>query len=70
MGLVLFVANEGYLEDVDVKKVLDFEAALLSYARAEFADLLAKVNEKGDWNGDLEGQYKALVEKFKSTQTW
>ena len=70
MGLVLYVANEGYLEDIELNKVLDFEAALLSYANSEFADLMAKVNEKGDWNGDLEGQFKALVEKFKSTQTW
>jgi len=31
---------------------------------------MAKVNEKGDWNGDIEGEFKALVEKFKSTQTW
>ncbi|MCG8672341.1 MAG: F0F1 ATP synthase subunit alpha [Pseudomonadales bacterium] len=70
MGLVLYVANEGYLEDIELNKVLDFESALLAYANAEFADLMAKVNEKGDWNGDIEGEYKQLIEKFKSTQTW
>ncbi|HEX4939331.1 MAG TPA: F0F1 ATP synthase subunit alpha, partial [Candidatus Kapabacteria bacterium] len=70
MGLVLYVANEGYLADVEIKKVLDFEAALLSYANSEYATLLAKVNEKGDWSNEIEAQYKALVEKFKSTQTW
>ncbi len=70
MGLVLFVANEGFLEDIELNKVLDFEAALLSYANSENADLMAKVNEKGDWNDEIEGQFKALVEKFKSTQTW
>ena len=30
MGVVLFAANEGYLEDVETEKVLYFEAALLS----------------------------------------
>lgn len=70
MGLVLYVANEGYLADIEIKKVLDFEASLLSYANAEYADLLAKVNEKGDWSNEIEAQYKALVEKFKATQTW
>ncbi len=70
MGLVLFVANEGYLEDVELNKVLDFEASLLSYANSEHTALMDKVNESGDWNGDIEGQYKELVEKFKSTQTW
>jgi F-type H+-transporting ATPase subunit alpha len=70
MGLVLYVANEGYLEDIELNKVLDFEAALLAYAKAEHSALMAKVNEAGDWNGEIEGQYKELVEKFKSTQTW
>ncbi|MGB3623449.1 F0F1 ATP synthase subunit alpha [Ketobacter sp. MCCC 1A13808] len=70
MGLVLFVANEGYLEGIEINKILDFEAALLSYANSEASALMAKVNEKGDWNGDIEGEFKALVEKFKSTQTW
>ena len=70
MGLVLYVANEGYLEDIEVPKILDFEAALLSYANSEYAELMAKVNQKGDWNGDIESEFKALVEKFKSTQTW
>jgi len=70
MGLILFVANEGYLEDIEVPKILDFEAALLSYANSEASALIAKVNEKGDWNSDIESEYKALVEKFKSTQTW
>jgi len=70
MALVLFAANEGYLEDVEVKKILDFESALLSYATSEAPDLLQTINETGDWNSDLEGQVKALVDKFKSTQTW
>jgi F-type H+-transporting ATPase subunit alpha len=70
MGLVLFVANEGYLEGIEINKILDFEAALLAYANSEASGLMAKVNEKGDWNSDIEGEYKTLVEKFKSTQTW
>ncbi len=70
MALVLFCANEGYLQDVEVNKVLDFESALLSYADSEGADLLKTINETGDWNDELKGKMKDLVEKFKSTQTW
>jgi len=70
MALVLFAANEGYLEDVEVKKILDFESALLSYAASEAPELLQTINDSGDWNSDLESQVKALVDKFKSTQTW
>ena len=70
MGLVLFAANEGHLKDVELNKVNDFEASLLSYANSEHAALLAKVNEAGDYNDEIAAQYKAVIEKFKSTQTW
>lgn len=70
MGLVLFCANEGYLKDIPVNKILDFEAALLSFASSEYADMLKTINVNGDWNSELEGKFKELVTKFKATQTW
>jgi len=70
MALMLYCANEGHLEDVEVNKVLDFEASLLSFAKNEYADLMKSVNASGDWNSDLEGQFKQLVEAFKESQTW
>jgi F-type H+-transporting ATPase subunit alpha len=70
MGVTLYAANEGFLKDVELNKVLDFESALLSYMNSEHADLLAQVNENGDWNEEIEGKYKAAIEQFKSTQTW
>ena len=41
MGLLLYAANEGYLNDVEVNKIGDFESALLSYMHAENSDLMA-----------------------------
>ena len=70
MGVVIYAANNGYLKDVALNKVLDFEASLLSYMNSEEAALMASINEKGDWNDDLESKFKAALDKFKSTQTW
>ncbi|MBB3048697.1 F-type H+-transporting ATPase subunit alpha [Litorivivens lipolytica] len=70
MGLVLYCANEGHLKDIEVNKVLDFEASLLSYANSEYADTMKQINDTGNWNDELEAKFKELVEKFKSTQTW
>jgi F-type H+-transporting ATPase subunit alpha len=70
MGLVLFAANEGFLKDVELEKIVAFEKSLLSYANSEHAALLASINEKGDFNDDIAAQLKATIEKFKSTQTW
>jgi F-type H+/Na+-transporting ATPase subunit alpha len=70
MGVVIYAANNGYLKDVALNKVLDFEASLLSYMNSEESALMATINEKGDWNDDLESKFKAALDKFKSTQTW
>ena len=70
MGVVLYAANEGYLKPVEVSKVGDFEKALLAYMHAEHGDLMKQVNEKGDWNGDIEASFKAALDKFVATQSW
>ncbi len=70
MGLSIFAATEGFLDDVEVNKIGDFEAALISYANSEFADLMAQINVKGDYSKDIAAGLKELVEKFKSTQAW
>jgi F-type H+-transporting ATPase subunit alpha len=70
MGLVLFAANEGALVGIAINKILDFEAALLAYFASEHVDLMKMINETGDYNDDISAQFKAGIEKFKSTQTW
>ena len=67
MAISIYAANEGYLEDIELNKVLDFEAALLSFMNSEHADLMNQINESGDWNDDIEAQFKAALDKFKST---
>jgi F-type H+-transporting ATPase subunit alpha len=70
MGVVLYAANEGYLNDIEVAKIQDFESALLSYMGSEHSDLMNEINASGSWNKDIEGTFKSAVEKFKATQTW
>jgi F-type H+-transporting ATPase subunit alpha len=70
MGVILYAANEGFLNDVAVDKIGDFESSLLSYMNSENADLMKKVNESGNYNDEIESGFKAALDKFKSTQTW
>jgi len=70
MALSVFAANEGFLADVAVNKVLDFEAALHAYFGAEHKALVDKINVTADYNGEIEGQLRAGIEKFKATQSW
>ncbi len=70
MALVLFAANEGFLKNVELTKVVAFEKALLSYAKSQNAELLASVNAKPDFNDDIASKFRALIQQFKATQTW
>ena len=65
MAVSIYAANEGYLKDIELNKVLDFEAALLSYMNSEHGDLLASINESGDWNDEIEAQFKAGITSSK-----
>ena len=70
MGLMLFAANEGHLQDVEVEKVGAFEAALLSFAHAEHGELMRRIVAGGADQDEIGRSFGALIETFKSTQTY
>ncbi len=70
MGVVLYAANEGFLQDVEVEKVLDFEAALISYMNSQHTDFMNEVNAEGAYSDDVVERMHKAVEAFKSTQSW
>lgn len=70
MGVSLFAANEGYLEDVEVSKVQDFEQALLAYMHSEHDDFMKRIDDTGAYDDDIVAIMKKAIESFKETQTW
>ncbi|PID45655.1 MAG: F0F1 ATP synthase subunit alpha [Proteobacteria bacterium] len=70
LGLSLFAANEGFLDDVEVSKVGDFESALRAYANAEKSDFLASINESGKYDDSVADEMRSLIEDFKANSTW
>lgn len=66
MAFSLFAANEGYLNDVDVKKVVAFEDAMLAHLKSNNADLIAQINESGDYNDDIAAAMKSALDNFKA----
>jgi len=67
MGVSLYAANEGYLDDVDVKKVVAFEDAMLAHIRSKNAELLDTINESGDYNDEIAAQIARAIEDFKKS---
>ena len=70
MAISLYAAEKGFLTDVEISKIGAFETALLAWFKREKADLLAKINEKGDYNDEIEAGIKSGIENFKATQSW
>ncbi len=66
MAFSLFAANEGFLNDVDVKKVVAYEAAMLSHMKSNYGELIDTINESGDYNDDIAAQMKAALEDFQA----
>ena len=70
MGVVLFAASEGYLVDVPVDRVLDFEGDLLAYMNAEHAEWMAEVTASGDHNDDIVDYMKTALDKFAASHSY
>jgi F-type H+-transporting ATPase subunit alpha len=70
MAVSLFAANEGYIDDVDVAKVVDFENALQSYMKGNQADLVSKIDSTGDYDEDIANALHAAIKDFKANNTW
>jgi F-type H+-transporting ATPase subunit alpha len=70
MAVSLFAANEGYLDDVDSAKIVDFEAALQGYMKSSQADLMNKINTETDYNDEVANALHAAIRDFKENNTW
>ncbi|MEH6502645.1 MAG: F0F1 ATP synthase subunit alpha [Cycloclasticus sp.] len=70
MAISLFSANEGFIDDIEVEKVLAFEGALHSYMEREKADLVASIGDEGHYNEDIINELRSSIAEFKNTQTW
>ncbi len=70
LAFSLFAANEGFIDDVEVAKVGDFESAMLAYVRSEKSDFLDGLNESGDFSDEIAAEMKSTLEDFKSKGTW
>ncbi len=70
MAVSLFAVNEGYLDDVELKKVRAFEDALQAYMKSQHAELLETIDRNPEYTPEVEQRLRAAIETFKKTHTW
>ena len=64
MALSLYAVNEGYLDGVDVNKVVDYEVALHDFARSNNQDVLDAINASGDYDDDVAASLTGICDGF------
>ncbi len=70
MAVSLYAVDRGYIDDVDVEKVGDFEAALHSFMNSDRSDLMSEINETGAFGKDIDESLKTSIEDFKKNHSW
>jgi F-type H+-transporting ATPase subunit alpha len=64
--VVLFAGSRGFIDKVDVEKVLVYEQQLLSYVKSKHQDILKEIDEKQIISADLEKKMKDMLTGFES----
>lgn len=65
MALSLFAVNEGFFDDVEVKDVVKWEAAMQSYIGSNFAEMMDSINENPIYNDEVAAGLVVALEDFK-----
>jgi F-type H+-transporting ATPase subunit alpha len=64
--LVIYVAVNGYLDDLEVEKVQQFEREYLQFMRGEKAHILTAIRDTGVLSEETETKLKAAIQEFKA----
>src|SRR5580698_3071437 len=64
---VLWSMQNGYLDQVPVERVKEFQLKLQDYLVTRKDSILAAIRDKGQLDKDIEGQLKAALDEFKAT---
>jgi F-type H+-transporting ATPase subunit alpha len=67
MALTLFAVNNGYFDDIDVKKALSAEKSMRDYLKSKYSGIVKNMEDKKDLSADEEKALKAAIEDWKKS---
>jgi F-type H+-transporting ATPase subunit alpha len=70
MALTLFAVNNGYFDDIDVKKALAAERSMRDYIKSKYAELVARMEEKKDLSKDDEALLHEAIKDWKKSGSY
>jgi F-type H+/Na+-transporting ATPase subunit alpha len=63
--MILFAGAFGYLDEVPVESVAEYEKQMLEFAGTKHPEILKEIKEKGIISDELEGKMKKALDQFK-----
>ena len=70
MALSIYAVNNGYMDKVELKKVVAFEAALQGFAHTNYQSMLDDINRQPKLTKENEAAMKKCIEEFVATGTY
>jgi F-type H+/Na+-transporting ATPase subunit alpha len=70
MALTIYAVNNGYMDKVELKKVVAFEAALQAFAHSNYKSMLDGINATPKFSKDNEAALKKCIEDFVATGSY
>jgi len=70
MALSIYAVNNGYMDKVELKKVVDFEGALQAFAQSNYKPTLDTINANPKLTKENEAAMKKVIEDFVATGTY
>jgi len=65
MALTLFAVNNGYYDDIDVKKALAAERAMRDFVKSKYGELADRIESTKDLSKDDEAKLHEAIKDFK-----
>ncbi len=70
MAVTLFAVNNGYYDDIDVKKALAAEKSMRDFVKETYADLVGRMEANNDLSDEDAAALKAAIEDWKKNGTF
>ena len=62
---IIFAGSEGFLDDVPLEKVSEFETGLLEYLGSNYVTVLDSIRETGELSEEKRDELKKAIDEFK-----
>jgi F-type H+-transporting ATPase subunit alpha len=70
MAVTLYAVDKGFMDDVAINKIGDFEKGLLDHMNSTNESFMNELSANGSYNDEIEATIKSGIEAFKKTGSW